>query len=400
MPDGPMLSNFCKTLKLSPSWLQRPLTQLPVMDRYIIAELTLPFLFGVGAFTAFSISVGTVFELVRKVTEDGLPLGIAFKVFLLQLPHFTNLALPMSVLLASLMTYSRLSSDSELTALQSCGVSLRRLIVPTLLFSIIVMGLSFGLSEFVVPEANYEATLTLEQVLRTNTPNFQRENILYREFRRVQQPDGTKDKILARLFMAKRFDGWQMYGLTVVDFSRHGLSQITAAESAIWNPSGNRWDFFDGTIYLVAADGSYRSVVHFDEHTVRLSRAPLDLAQRRRDYDEMTIAQAQDYLDLLHLEGDEEKLRKLEIRIQQKYAFPFICLVFGLVGATLGAQPQRRGRATSFGISILIIFGYYLMAFILSSFGQLGILTPLMAAWSPNLIGLGVGTLLLNWASR
>lgn len=395
-----MLSGITKTLKYPVSPLNWLATHVSVMDRYLFTELTMPFLFGVGVFTSFSLSIGTLFDLVRKVTDSELPLAIAVKVFILQVPHFIALALPMSVLLASLMTYSRLSSDSELIALRSCGVSIYRLIVPTLIFSLGVTGLSFALNELVVPEANYEATTTLERVLKGERPDFRSENILFKEYREIEQPDGGEQEMLSRLFYAKRFDGDRMQGMTVLDFSQQGLNQVLAAESARWNPRDNTWDFRNGTIYLVNPDGSYRNIVRFQHQQVRLPRAPLDLAQRTRDYGEMNIAQAQEYLEILSQGSDEDKIRKLKIRIQQKYAIPFICVVMGIVGTALGTRPQRTGRATSFGISILVIFAYYLLAFVLDSLGQLAVLTPFLAAWLPNLIVLGMGLLLLVRASR
>ncbi|MCP5990235.1 LptF/LptG family permease, partial [Klebsiella pneumoniae] len=65
------------------------------MDRYILREMLGPFLFGVGAFTSVGLSIGVVFELVRQVTEAGLPLSVAAQVFLLKMPDFLVLAFPM-----------------------------------------------------------------------------------------------------------------------------------------------------------------------------------------------------------------------------------------------------------------------------------------------------------------
>ena len=131
-----------------------------VMDRYIATELVPPFLFGVGAFSSVGVAVGTLFDLVRKVTESGLLLGIAVKVLLLKMPEFVVYAFPMSTLLAALMTYSRFSSDSELIALRSSGISIYRLVMPAIVLSFIVTGMTFLFNELVVPAANYEASIT------------------------------------------------------------------------------------------------------------------------------------------------------------------------------------------------------------------------------------------------
>ena len=91
----------------------------------------------------------------------------------------------------------------------------------------------------------------------------------------------------------------------------------------------------------------------------------------------------------------------MRVRIQEKFAFPFISLVFGLIGSSLGVRPNSRtSRSQGFGISVLLIFGYYLMSFIFSSLGVKGTLFPILAAWMPVWIGLGGGLLLLRQASR
>ena len=373
---------------------------ITVMDRYIIREMLGPFLFGIGAFCSVGISVDTLFDLIRRVTEKGLAWEIAIEVFVLKLPEFIVLAFPMSMLLATLMAYSRLSSDSELVALRSCGVRVYRLVLPAIIVSLFVTGMTFVFNEAIVPAANYRASTTLERAMKREKLPFQDRNIIHTEFAKVTLPDGQRVKMMKRLFYAEEFDGQQMKKLTILDRSEQGLTQIVSAESATWNFSRNSWDFVTGTIYLIDADGSYRNIIRFDRQQLQLPRTPLDLAKRSKDYGEMNIAQAQERLAILRQGGDEDDIREMEIRIQQKYALPFVCLVFALVGSTLGIRPRRASKATSFGLSILIVFGYYLLAFLTNALGQIQIFSPFIAAWLPSGIGLSIGGILLVRASR
>lgn len=384
--------------KLKPALSRIP--GLSVMDRYIATELIPPFLFGVGAFSSLLIAVDTLFELVRRVVESGLVVGVAVQVLLLKLPQLLSYAFPMSTLLAALMSYSRLSSDSEFIALRSCGVSIYRLVMPAVVLSVFVSGMTFFINEWVAPAANYQAKITLRNALGKETPDFRTENIFYPEYEKVKLPNGDKIKRLKRLFYAEQFDGQRMKGLTILDWSQQSLDQIVTSESALWNPTENTWDFFNGTIYLVSPDASYGNIVRFENQQLQLPRAPLDFAKDKRDYNERNIAQSLEYMRLLQAGGDDKKLVKLKVRIQQKISFPFVCLVFGLVGATLGTSPRRTGKATSFGISIVVIFGYYLLGFITGALGQVGVLSPFIAAWLPNFIGLGTGGFLLWRAAR
>ncbi len=114
----------------------------------------------------------------------------------------------------------------------------------------------------------------------------------------------------------------------------------------------------------------------------------------------MNIAQARERLQLERMSGNDEKIRKLLIRIQQKIALPFACVVFGLVGGALGNRPQRTGKATGFGISVVVIFAYYMLMAIGDALGLSNYLPPIIAAWLPNMLGLGVGAFLLFRAAR
>jgi len=366
-----------------------------IMDRYLALQLLPPFLFGVGAFTSVVLAIDSLFELLRKVVESGLPLNIALEVFLLKLPYVMVYSFPMSTLLATLMTYSRLSSESELIALRGCGVSVYRMVLTAVVLSFAVTIMTYIFNEQIAPAANYRATITLEKALKSDQPSFKQQNIYYPEYGEIKQPDGSKNKILSRLFYADQFDGKQMKGLTIIDRSRGGVDQIVVSESAKWNSKKQVWDFYNGTIYLVATDRSYRNILRFEHQQLQLPSTPLTLAKNSRDYGEMNISQALEQLEIERLGGNDQKIRKLEVRIQQKIAFPFICVIFGLVGSVMGSIPQRTGRGTSFAISVIVIFSYYLLLSVCGALAQAGIFSPVIGAWLPNLFGLGTGLFLL-----
>ncbi len=392
------------TTSTAPSFGQkiaRWLPRIPIMDRYISRELTFPFLFGVGAFSSIGISVGVLFELIRKVSEFGLPASLAFEVFLLSMPEFVVLAFPMSTLLATMMTYSRFSSDSELIALRGCGVSVKRIIVPAVILSLLITGLSFVVNEVVAPASTQRAKVLLARALDEEKPPFKEGNITFQQ----QQPaeDGSGDE-LVRFFHARNFDGTTMRGITVVDFSQEdnedGLQQIVSADTATWDFSRNLWEFTNGTIYAVSPTGSFSQIVRFEKQDLQLPRTPLDLASRPKKPDEMNLAEAKEYVEILKQTGDEKAVRKIQVSIQNKYSVPFACVVFGLVGSAVGIRPQRTGKATSFGVSIVIIFGYYLLSFITAAMGEAGVISPFVAGWLPLSIGLGAGIFLLINVSR
>lgn len=377
------------------------LNRIPLMDRWLIKELVGPLLFGIAAFTAVSLSVGVVFELVRRVAESGLPLLAAMQVLLLRLPGFLVLAFPMATLMATLLAYSSLSGNSELTALRSVGVSTTRMVLPALVLSVLMTLLTFMFNDLIVPKANLAATNTLEvalgKALTTETGN----NVLYSRFGRIKQLEGESIKQLTHLFYSRKYLQGQMADVTVIDFSRAGQRQMLTAESGRWNDAQGMWEFSNGHIVNLDDASGTTTSARFDRYLYPLSRNPVEVAKIPTDPGAMTVGQARRAERLYEEAGNAKEARRMRVRIQEKFAFPAICLVFGLIGSSLGVRPYNRtSRGQGFGISVLLIFGYYLMSFIFSSLGISGTLVPLLAAWSPVMIRLAAGLYLLRVASR
>jgi lipopolysaccharide export system permease protein len=375
---------------------------ISVMDRYIFTQLLMPFLFGVGAFSSIVLAVGSLLELVRQVAESGLPIIVAAKVIALQMPQFVVYSFPMSILLAGMMTYSNFSGNSEIIAFRSCGISIYRLILPAFVLSAIVTSLTFFLNEIVVPAASQEATLTLNVALKQDKPTFKQNNIIVPEYKEIDVKGGGKEQVLVRLFYAEKFDGKVMSGLTILDRSQRdkGLSQIVNAESASWNNKESKWDFTNGTIYLVSPDASYRNIVTFQHQQLQLPKSPFELAAPDKRVDDMSVSELTAYADTIRLGGDKKKILNVAVTIQRKLAFPFVCIVFSLIGAAMGIRPQRTGKATSFGVSVLMIFGYYLIMMICAALGQSEVISPFLAGWLPNFLGISIGSWLLWQAAK
>ena len=382
-------------------WSRRQWGRIPLLDRWLLGELVGPLLFGIAAFTAVSLSVGVVFELVRRVAESGLPLWAAAQGLLLNLPAFLVLAFPMATLMATLLAYSRLSGNSELTALRSVGVSTRRMVLPALALALVMSLLTFVFNDAIVPRANLAAANTLNRALGQAIATETADNTLYSRFGPLTAPDGQVGQGLSQLFYARRFEQGQMKDVTVLDFSRVGQRQMLSAQTGTWNPAAGMWEFRQGRLISVDELGGQTTSAEFDRYLYPLGQGPIEVAQLPTDANQMTVAQARRAERLLSEANNIKESRRLRVRIQEKFAFPAICLVFGLVGSALGVRPNSRtSRSQGFGISVLLIFGYYLMSFIFSSLGVKGTLWPVVSAWTPVLIGLVAGAWLLRQASR
>ncbi len=371
------------------------------MDRYIFTQLLLPFLFGVGAFSSIVLAVGGLFDIVRKIAEVGLPISIAIEVMALKMPLFIVYSFPMSLLLAGMMTYGKFSADSEIIAFRSCGLSIYRLIAPAVVLSVLITGITFLFSESIVPISNQQAELTLRQALKQDKPTFNTDNIVKTLFKEVDR-NGKKEQVLEWLFYAEKFDGKTMTGLTIIDRSEQakGMSRIINAKSAVLDTNKGVGDFYDGTIYQLTANDSVANILNFKHLPIPLPKFPLDFTTSDKNPDNMNIAESLEYLEQIKLGGDKKKIIALTVKIQSKLAFPFICVVFGLMGSAMGIRPQRTGKTTSFGVSVLLIFGYYFTIFICESLGQGEVISPFLAGWLPNTIGIAIDGWLLAQAAK
>jgi len=126
----------------------------------------------------------------------------------------------------------------------------------------------------------------------------------------------------------------------------------------------------------------------------------MELAKVPKDANEMSLKQALKAEMIYKKTGNLKEIRRIQVRIQEKFTLPCACLVFGLIGSSLGSKSNlRSSKSQGFGLSVILILIYYVMSFLFSSFGVKGILTPIFAAWLPVLISLGGGIYLLRKSS-
>ena len=115
----------------------------------------------------------------------------------------------------------------------------------------------------------------------------------------------------------------------------------------------------------------------------------------------MTVRQAIKAESLYQDAGNKKEARRMRVRIQEKFTLPSACIVFGLIGSSFGIRSiSRSSKSQGFGLSVLMIFGYYVLSFFSSSLGVKGVLNPLLAAWLPVFISIFLAMILLRKASK
>lgn len=375
--------------------IARPFEKIPwqprfsLLDRYILREMIRPFVFGFGIFTAIAAVIGTVFYLIRNMVEHNLGILSALQVFFLRLPTFAVLGIPMATLFGSLLAYSQLSRRSELIACKSCGISPVRLVRPAVVAGFAALVFTFALNELVAPPLAYRAIQTLEVAIQHPRPRFQTRNIFYRRFAGGQ---------LQQLFFAHHFDGKVMGQVTILNFEQGQLREIITAQEAQWQ--GTAWLFRQGTYHHLTGDRDYDVAETFAERRFAYPRTPIDLAMETRAPEFMTSREIYQYLQVLAESGDAKRLRQWRVQLQEKLSLPFLCLSFAVVGAVLGISSPRQAQGRAFGLSVAIIFGYYVAAFIFTAFGEGGAVHPIVASWLPKVVVSAIALGMLYHANR
>ena len=357
-----------------------------ILDRYILIETLILLFFGLAAFTSIFIGVDLV-DLSKMVVRYGAPWQVLGELLMLKTPELLVWTFPMAMLMATLLSLSTLSRTSELVAMRAGGVSYYRLIMPVLLIALFVSAVTIGINEVLVPVADQRYQQILyERVYRKELPKVT-SNIMLDEYSKGR---------LSRIIYAVQFDSSTktMRDVSIIQFEQGRPVQQVSASRLVWEK--DHWYLEDGTIYLFnpSPDGPVTKLSFLGgRQELPLAYQPQDIPRLTKRPDKMTIRELK--AQMLILQENPEKLREYQLQYHLKFSIPFASLVFALVGAPLGIQSHRSARSTGFGLSIVIIFIYYILLTMGSAMVQGGYLAALVGAWWQNGALLLVGLYLI-----
>ncbi|MFM8006489.1 MAG: LptF/LptG family permease, partial [Dolichospermum sp.] len=138
--------------------------------------------------------------------------------------------------MTTIFVYDKLSSTREIIALQSCGISLYKLIYPAINLSLILSLILFIVNEFIVPVSNYQAAITLEKAMNINRWDIKNNDIVYKELaNRNYEQISDENNYLKYLFYAERFSNGKMKEVTLLIRDTQGLKVIIKSKFAEWN---------------------------------------------------------------------------------------------------------------------------------------------------------------------
>ena len=351
------------------------------INRYILREISVPFGLGLAVFTLILL-IARILKLVEMVINRGVPLLEVLKIFSYILPAFLEVTVPMALLLGVLVAFGRMSSDSEIIALKTSGVSLYQLVRPVATFAVAVYVVALGLSLYARPWGNSLLRNGLYEIAKTRASAGIREKVFNDDFSglviyvdHIQPPGNT------------------LRGILIADSRDSNQRNTVFARAGILVPNEPlhllTLRLLGGTIHaFYPRDRSYhRTDFSTYDISLDLNTALANLRPRERDASEMTLPELRAAIAAKRAAGQPAYGEAVEL--QRKFSIPFACLAFAAIGIPLGIRPSRSVRSRGFSLSLALIFAYYLLLTLGESLGQRGVFPAALALWLPNLL-LGV----------
>jgi lipopolysaccharide export system permease protein len=426
---------------------------MKILYRYIFKEHVGPFFFGLFVIF-FVLIMDFILELLNLVIGKGLNAFIILQVFVLNLAWMAALAVPMAVLVSTLMAFGRLSQDNEITALKASGVSLYRVVLPALMASLFV---ALGMVIFnnqVLPEANHKARLLMADIHQKRPTVNLKENVFI-------------DEIPGYHILIKKVDprSSDVEGITIYDQKERRLPRTIIAEKGRveFSPDGNTliFNLFNGEIHetdekdpnkyrrvsfdkqiiyirdvgdkLVRTNSEYRTDreksanqmledIKQMEVSVKTSQAQIlkqvktalsKIFERKKAIPPeaqppIKKKEAIEYLIrkntnlFSQLESEEQnihsqkrQINSLLVEVHKKYALPAACVVFILVGAPLGIMARKGGMTVGLGLSLGFFVLYWAFLIGGEELADRQLIPAFWAMWSANILIGGVGTYIL-----
>jgi LPS export ABC transporter permease LptG len=344
-----------------------------ILDRYILREflkiLVLVLLSVVALFVIVEYT-----ELAKDVRENGVSASTLLRYFRFQIFNVLHMTLPISVLVATLVTFGIMAKNNEVTAIKSGGVSLFRVAAPIFAVAILISVLAYFILDFVLPYANqrvYEIKRRIEG--KTAITSTGQQKLWYL----------GKGRYVIN-FLAYDTSAKQLTQVQVFEFhpSEFRLTRRVYADRATWN--GQAWAFENGWMRSFGDDGKMTFARITEPLALFYPETPEDFATEVTPPDQMTYAQLRRYIATLKESGYAAD--ELAVKLYAKTSWPAISIVMALIALPFAFKIGRRGALYGIGVALALGIVYWLVFAVFTKFGEVGNLPPALAAWSANIL--------------
>jgi LPS export ABC transporter permease LptG/LPS export ABC transporter permease LptF len=356
-----------------------------VIDAYVVTSFTFYFatlLFSFVMLTEFF----NFFELLGDVFKNQIPMSELFSYLFFLAPKLIYDAAPVSVLVATLVTFGVMAKNNEITAMKACGVSLHRLALPILVASVVLSGLLFLFDYGVATRANL-----IQDALRSKIKGNPVQTYLTPDRKWIF---GRGSRIFYYKYLNETenvLGGVSVYELDPRTFRMHRHIQ---AERARWEPALKTWVFQNGWVRDVRPrEAPFRPFMGGTATFPELDETPNWFLKEVKTYKQMNYRQLDDYIAELRQSGFNTV--PLQVQYHKKFAVPLFALVMALLSIPFAFLAGTRGAMMGVGVSFGVAIAYFALNYFFEQLGNVGQLPPEIAAWAPGAIFALAGVYLL-----
>jgi LPS export ABC transporter permease LptG/LPS export ABC transporter permease LptF len=365
--------------------------RIRILTRYILGEVVSHALIGAAVFTfiLFTRDLGRILELVVR---NSAPLPSIAEIFFYTIPVALTYTIPMGVLVGILIGLSRLSADSEVTAMRASGLSVWTFLRVCSIFVVVAWLLALANSVYIAPRS-LASLDNLQNRLQSSQASFEvQPRVFYEGF----------PKIILYVQDVKAMAGGAVWkGVFLADLSDPAAPRVTLArEGLLVSQGADRLDLHltDGSTH----ESDPKNPDQYQISTFQVTDIPIHVpaAQNRQQSEPATLSQMNvGQLLATARTADATTRRWTLIEFHRRFALPTACLVLAMVGVPLGLSSKKGGKSSGFVLTILLVFLYYSISLIGVSLARQSRLSPAAGVWLADLTFLLGGAFLL-WQSE
>ncbi|MGB5985073.1 MAG: LPS export ABC transporter permease LptF, partial [Desulfobacterales bacterium] len=329
----------------------------------------------------FIFLMAQILKITKWIVNYRIGLDQVFQALAYSSPYFLSFVIPMSVMMAVLLTFLRMSGDNEITALKAAGISFVRLLPPVLLFCLAGWILTGSTLIWGVPWGKSSLENMKDQLDLAHADGLIQERTFITDFFGF-----------VLYFNALDLSQRTMEDVFIEDRSHKGfVNHIIAPRGRLiaHRESGTyRMQLYDGIINQVNLGEKSSLSISFKTYNVNLD--PVELIKQRLGMDNQKDEQAMGMGELRQAiatatEKDKYYWRRL-IEYHRRIALPWACIALGLLAVPLGIQSKSAKRSYGFFIALGMFFTYFVLMSAGMVFGESGVYPPLVGMWMPNIL--------------
>lgn len=353
---------------------------IKIIDRYLLTEFFSYFIIGSIVFIIFVMGNNILFNMLDFFIDKKIPFPIAIRIIGYQIPGFTVFALPLATLLATLLSISRMSRDSEIDVMRTSGISFFRILLPFVIFGAIISWVGFITIQKIVPWSNHRSQNLWRQFVLSEVSGNPQSNIFFQ---------GQNGKYFYIRYLDPKTH--LANGIVVYDTKQGDFPRVISARTGKWEK--NYLYLEDGYIHNFNRNGEIQLLVKFRLFKVNIERQLKELFGEQKTTQEMDSLELSKQIKIFKKSGINTA--SLETDLHFKISIPVASLVCVLVGVPLSIKTGRTGMFTGIVICLCLICLYWVLMIISTSLGHKQIISPALAAWSQNILFLLISLFLI-----